>query len=108
MRGETSTLTYMPGQSCACVLANSAFTLIVPLVGSTLLSTNVTTPLYAAGGPSFTEADTGTLPAASAVCSAGSSFSGIVNATAMGSICVMVTSELLPGCTRLPSRTEIV
>jgi hypothetical protein len=30
-----------------------------------------------------------------------------VNATAIGSICVMVTSELLPGCTRLPSRTEI-
>jgi hypothetical protein len=53
-------------------------------VGSTVLSTNVTMPLKGGTVASFTLATTEPSPAASAVCSAGSSFSGIVNETAMG------------------------
>ena len=105
VRGAISTFTYMPGHRRACGLANSAFTRMVPVVVSTALSTNVSWPVYFS--PSCAEAPTDTGPVRSACCNPGSSFSGSVNDTAMGSICEIVTSTAVLGWTRLPARTPI-
>jgi len=96
----------MPGHRRLAGLANSAFTRMVPVALSTALSRKFTRP---ARGPcpsaGSTVAVTG--PSASALRSPGSSRSGSVKETWIGSTCATVTITAPPGCTRLPARTPM-
>src|ERR1700758_5022085 len=100
----TLTLTNCPGQRGRFSFANVPLILIVPVVWSTALSTNVIRPFGA--GPTSVGgwAVTRTVPAARYRLNAGSCASGIANDTKIGAIWLITTSGVVSlARTRLPA-----
>ena len=100
-------LTNWLGKSAPSVLANSAFTLIVPVTGSIALSVVLTLPSASWLRRSRSQACTvnGSVPLSlRAIC--GRLASGRANTTLIGCVCVMVTMPVAsPARTKLPSST---
>ena len=92
--------TYWPGHRVESGLANWAFTRMVPVLGSTALSTNLSSPETGLLS-SPVDACTPTLPARWAASTLPRLDSGRLNEMSIGSSWVMVVSEVV-GCTRAP------
>lgn len=99
VRTVTRVSTNWPGQRPWSALSNTALARTVPISGSTVLSTKFSAPFIGALRP-VTSASTGVCERAAA--SRSCSFpSGTGKLTAIGSSCVIVTSDRL-GCTSVP------
>ena len=104
---SSRTLTNWPGHSCRFLLGNSAFSLTVPVVESTWLSTTLKVPLSTTASLSERNASTLSGPLAKAVLTRLISCCGRLNSTEIGCNCVSVTTPVESEArTMLPSSTR--